>query len=183
MRRIINSTYITLDGAVENPHLWPSAGDSRGQSDAMQTELLESCDGVLMGRRTYDSFAAVWPTRRGDRFSDRINAMPKYVVSTTLRDARWANSTVIRENVVEAIATLRQSPGLDLVQYGMGALTYTLLEHGLVDELRLWFQPLILGRDGPALPHFSQCPSTQFHLMDSSTLPNGVTILRYEVKR
>jgi dihydrofolate reductase len=84
VRKIINSTYITIDAAVEDPHLWPAAGDSRGRSDAIQTELSEACDAVLMGRRTYESFAVVWPTRSGDRSSDRVNTMPKYVVSTTL---------------------------------------------------------------------------------------------------
>lgn len=182
MRRIINSTFITIDGAVESPHLWPSTGDSHGKSDAIQTELLEACDAVLMGRRTYESFAAAWPTRSGDRFSDRINAMPKYVVSTTLHDPSWANTTVIRGNLAEELARLKQLPGQDIVQYGMGPVTWVMLEHGLLDELRLWIHPLILGRGGPALPHFRDCPSAEFRLLDSTTLDNGIAILRYGVK-
>jgi hypothetical protein len=100
MRRIINSTYISLDGVVEAPHLWPSLGhgsDDRG--DEIQTELLLSCDALLMGRHTYDGFAPVWPTRSGDPASDHINAMPKYVASTTLKDPEWNNTTVIEGDV------------------------------------------------------------------------------------
>ena len=96
MRKIINSTYISLDGVVEQPHEWPTIerpSDERGGQ--IQTSLLMACDAVLMGRRTYDGFAPVWQTRSGDPLSDRMNTMPKYVVSTTLRDPDWANTTVI----------------------------------------------------------------------------------------
>ena len=183
MRKIINSTYITIDGAVEDPHLWPSSGDSQGQADAIQTELLEACDAVLMGRRTYEGFAPVWPTRSGDRFSDRINAMPKFVVSTTLRDPAWNNTSVISSDVAAELARLRAQPGKDIVQYGIGRVSYTLMEHGLLDELRLWVHPLILGRGGPAVPHFRGCPPAQFQLLESTTLPNGVAVLRYKVRK
>src|SRR5688500_7515490 len=85
MRKIINSTYITLDGVIEGPHLWPSLGrPSDERADRIQTDLLLACDALVMGRHTYDGFAAVWPTRSGDPASDHINTMPKYVVSTTL---------------------------------------------------------------------------------------------------
>ena len=132
MRKIINSTYLSLDGVVEAPHLWPSHG---GQSDEragrIQTDLLLSCDAVLMGRHTYDGFAPVWPTRSGDPYSDRINAMRKYVVSTTLRDPDWNNTEVIDGDVAAAIARLKEEPGQDIVQYGYGEVTRLMLEHGL----------------------------------------------------
>src|SRR5919109_4170493 len=96
MRKIVNSTYITLDGVVENPHLWPSlGGGDASEGDQIQTELLLACDAVLMGRRTYEGFAPVWPTRSGDPVSDRMNSMPKYVVSSTLSNPEWTNTTVI----------------------------------------------------------------------------------------
>jgi dihydrofolate reductase len=95
MRKIINSTYISLDGVIEQPHTWPPTGPSDERADAIQTELLLACDAVLMGRRTYEAFAPVWPTRSGDAASDRINSMRKYVVSSTLRDPEWNNTTVI----------------------------------------------------------------------------------------
>jgi dihydrofolate reductase len=183
VRQIINSTFLTLDGAVEDPHLWPSSGSSNGRAEAMQTELLATCDAVLMGRRTYESFAAVWPTRSGDPFSDRINAMRKLVVSTTLRNPAWNNTTVIAGDVAGELARLKEEPGGNIVQYGIGPVTYTLLEHGLQDELRLWLHPLILGRKGPSLPHFHVCPTTQLRLLESTALPNGEVMLRYGVRR
>ena len=146
MRRIINSTYISLDGVIEGPHLWPSLGrpgDER--ADQIQTELLLSCDAVLMGRRTYDGFAPVWQTRSGDPYSDRINTMPKYVVSTTLKDPEWNNTRVIDRDVAAEIERLKAAPGNDIVQYGFGAVSTLLMEHGLLDELRLWFHPLFVG--------------------------------------
>jgi dihydrofolate reductase len=86
VRRIINSTYVTLDGVIQNPQNWPSVGGFSDEGNQVQTELLESCDAVLMGRRTYESFAPVWPARSGDPLSDRMNAVRKYVVATTLTD-------------------------------------------------------------------------------------------------
>ena len=124
MRKIINSTYITIDGVVEGPHLWPSRGrPSDERSGQIQTDLLLSCDAVLMGRRTYEGFAPVWPTRSGDPYSDRINTMPKYVVSTTLEAPEWANTHVIADNVVERVTELKHAPGQDIVQYGYGSVT------------------------------------------------------------
>jgi dihydrofolate reductase len=183
MRKIINSTYITIDGVVDNPHLWPSPGDSKGQADMMQTELIEACDAMIMGRRTYESFAAVWPSRSGDRVSDRFNAMPKYAVSTTLERASWNNTTIIRRDVANEIKHLKEQPGRDIVQYGIGQLTYTMLEHGLLDEIRLWLYPLILGKSGPAIPHFRDCPPARFELRGTTSLPNGVVVMRYQVAK
>jgi dihydrofolate reductase len=183
MRKIINSTFITIDGAVEDPHLWPSVGDSQGQSDRIQAELLESCDAMLLGRRTYESFAAVWPTR-SDPFSDRFNAMRKIVVSTTLKKAEWGSgSVVVGKEVPAALRRMKDERGKNIVQYGIGRVTYTMLEHGLLDELHLWLYPLIRGRQGPHVPHFRDCPPSQFKLLDTNTLPNGITLLRYDVKK
>ena len=179
-RKIINSTYITIDGVVENPHLWPSTGDAAEAALAVQTELLESCDTMLMGRRTYDSFSAVWP-KRSDPFSDRMNAMPKVVVSRTLKNPTWENTTVISDDVVAELQRLKAKSGKHIVQYGIGEVTFALLEHGLLDELRLWTYPLILGKNGPASPTFRDCPPAQFRFVESAPLPNGVVIHRYDV--
>jgi dihydrofolate reductase len=130
MRKIINSTYISLDGVVEGPHKWPSIErPSDGRGDEIQTDLLMACDAVLMGRRTYESFAPVWQARSGDPFSDRINAMSKYVVSKTLADPDWANTTVIADDVAKRIRELKEEPGQDIVQYGFGAVSTLLMEH------------------------------------------------------
>ena len=118
MSKIVNSTYISLDGVVENPHLWPALPAGRGDTgDQIQVDLLQTSDAVVMGRRTYDGFAPVWPTRSGDPYSDRINTMPKYVVSSTLSDPEWANTTVIDGNgdVTGEIRRLKES-GQNLVQ-------------------------------------------------------------------
>ncbi len=180
MRKIINSTYITLDGAVEDPHLWPGLGDSaKAVSFEIQMELLDACDAILMGRRTYESFAAAWPTRSGDRMSDTINAMRKQVVSTTLRDPSWNNTHVIGGEAVEKIRALKMQSGKDIVQYGLGPLSFTMLEHGLLDEVRLWVHPNILGKSGPRTSHFLDCPPAQFELASSRALPNGIVILNY----
>jgi dihydrofolate reductase len=182
MRKIINSTYISLDGVVEQPHEWPTIErptDERG--DQIQTRLLMACDAVLMGRRTYDGFAPVWQGRSGDPFSDRINAMPKYVVSTTLTDPDWANTTVISSNVAERIRGLKEEPGLDIVQYGFGAVSTLLMEHGLLDELRLWFHPLFVGKGSADDVLFLKGPPTQFILTDSTILNSGMAILSYRL--
>lgn len=181
MRKIINSTYITLDGAVDDPHLWPSLGDSANSvSYEIQMDLLDACDVILMGRRTYESFAGAWPTRSGDRMSDSINAMEKQVVSTTLCNPTWNNAHVIESDALERIRFLKDQGGKDIVQYGIGELTFRLLEAGLIDELRLWVYPLILGQNGPKKPHFLECPAAQLQTVDSRVLTNGVVIMRYK---
>jgi dihydrofolate reductase len=182
VRKIINSTYITIDGVVEGPHLWPPSGlPSDERSEQIQTDLLLSCDAVLMGRRTYDGFAPVWPTRSGDPYSDRINAMPKYVVSTTLENPEWANTRVIADNVVERLTELKQAPGQDIVQYGYGSVTRLLLQHDLLDELRLWVHPLILGSGSRSDLLFGEAPVTHFELTDATPLSNGNVVLSYQI--
>src|SRR5258708_5041259 len=103
MRRIVNSTYVTLDGVVQNPQDWPSVGGFSDEGNQVQTELLARCDAVLMGRHTYEIFAPVWSARSGDPLSDRMNAYPKYVVASSLTDPQWHNTTVIDHDPIEAI--------------------------------------------------------------------------------
>jgi len=180
MRKIVNSTYISLDGVVEQPHEWPTIErptDPRG--DEIQTDLLTECDAVLMGRRTYESFAPAWTARSGDPYSDRINTMAKYVVSTTLEDPTWANTTVIAHDVPETVARLKAEPGQDIVQYGFGAVSTLLMQHGLLDELRLWIHPLFVGTGTDADLLFPKGPPTQFDLRDVTTLDNGMVIVSY----
>jgi dihydrofolate reductase len=184
MRRIINSTFITIDGAIQNPQNWPSSSDVEDPAgEEMETELLLGSDAVLMGRHTYDVFAAVWPTRSGDPYSDKINTMPKYVVSSTLKDPEWANTTVIADDVAGRIARLKEQDGGDLVQYGFGQLSFTLLENGLLDELRLWVYPLIVGSGGPGDLLYRDTTLSQFELTDTRPLKTGVVRLTYRAKR
>jgi dihydrofolate reductase len=177
---MINSTFISLDGVIESPQHWPAASDVEDETGTViQTELLLACDAVLMGRRTYDSFAPAWTARSGDPFSDRINSMAKYVVSTTLTEPEWANTTVIGSDLVAEIERLKAEPGKDVVQYGFGRLSYTLLEHGLLDELRLWIHPFFVGRGGPEDLLYRDSRLTRFTHVDTTPLNTGVVILTY----
>src|ERR1700754_2183222 len=117
MRKIIKSTYVTLDGAIQDSQLWPSGRhEDDGRGGEIQAELLLGSDALVMGRRTYEGFAAVWPTRTGDPYSDHINTMDKYVASSKVSDPEWANTTVIEGDPVAAIAALKEQPGKDIVQ-------------------------------------------------------------------
>jgi dihydrofolate reductase len=180
MRQLINSTYVTLDGAVENPHLWPplKSGIS-DEGDTIQTELLQRCDIVLMGRRTYDVFAPAWSSRGGDPYSDRINAMRKLVVSTTLTDPTWGNTEVIADGVVDRVRALKDEDGGHIVQYGFGDVSRLLLDTGLFDQLHLWIHPQLVG---PADAHdLLSRPGTAatFDLVESRVLSNGIILATY----
>jgi dihydrofolate reductase len=182
MRKIINSTYISLDGVIEEPHLWPSLPETRGDTgNQIQIDLLYASDAVLMGRRTYDVFAPVWQSRSGDPYSDRINTMEKYVASSTLKDPDWANTTVIDGDIVEEIRRLKEQPGQDIVQYGFGDVSFALLEAGLLDELRLWVHPQFVGRGGLGELLFRETTPTVLRLLDTTTLANGIVILSYAI--
>jgi len=136
-----------------------------------------------MGRRTYEGFAPVWPTRSADPYSDHINTMPKYVVSTTLTDPEWANTQVIDGDVVAEVRRLKEAPGKDIVQYGFGSLSRLLLEHGLLDELRLWVHPLILGAGSPSDLLFGHVPAVGFRLAEATPLSDGTVLLAYETDK
>jgi dihydrofolate reductase len=178
MRKIVNSTYISLDGVVDRPHEWPSVGDRGSRGDELQSELLFGADALIMGRRTYEGFAPVWPTR-SDPFSDHINTMPKYVVSSTLTDPEWTNTSVIAGDPVAAIRGLKEAPGKDIVQYGYGPLSVALLEAGLLDELVLWVHPLIVGRAEPEELLYRPTSAARFDLVDTTSLENGIVVLGY----
>jgi dihydrofolate reductase len=178
MGKIISSTYITLDGVIENPQNWPSLGSFTDSGNQVQTDLLFSCSAVLMGRHTYDGFAPVWSTMAGNPFADRINEMPKYVVSTTLTDPSWNNTIVIDHDVVNEIARLREGEG-DIIQWGFGDVTRALMAAGLLDELHLWIHPFFLGSGGPQDLLYRDVPLTQFELANVNTLDSGIVILTY----
>lgn len=182
MRRIINSTYITLDGIIENPQDWPSGRhEDDGQGGEIQTELLLGCDAVLLGRRTYEGFAPVWTTMSGDPLSDHMNAMEKWVVSNTLTNPTWNNSVVIGGDVVSEITRRKAQDGGNIVQYGFGPVTDLLLTHGLLDELRLWVHPFMLGTGTPSDLLFRPRRSGHFDLTDVTQLASGNAVLTYRV--
>jgi dihydrofolate reductase len=179
MSKLVNSTYITLDGAVENPHTWPSGRhEDDGRAQEVQTKLLLESDAVLMGRRTYEGFAMLWPTKSGDPYSDKINAMEKLVASTSLSDPEWDNTTVIDDDLVGEIARRKESGG-DIVQYGFGEVSRTLLDAGLIDELRLWVHPLLVGKGSAGDLIFRDGSAAQLELADVDRLASGIVILTY----
>src|SRR4029453_6581758 len=144
MRTVVWSECISLDGVVEAPGEWsiPYFSDDRGK---YKSDELFASDGLLLGRLTDDGFAASWPSMEEveGEFAVRMNTMPKFVASTTLETADWDNSTIIRENVPEAVAKLKQEPGENILIFGSGALAKTLLEHGLIDEIRMQLLPIV----------------------------------------
>jgi dihydrofolate reductase len=179
MSRLINSTYLSLDGVVENPQDWPSLGSVDDDGGRIQLDLLLSCDAVVMGRHTYEGFAPVWSARSGDPYSDKINTMPKYVASTTLSDPEWTNTTVLAQDAVTRIGELKQRSRGDIVQYGFGELSYGLMNAGLLDELRLWIHPFFVGRAGTEDLLFRPGAPSMFDYADSTVLKSGTVILRY----
>jgi len=180
MSRLTNSTYITLDGAVENPQNWPSGRhEDDGRAQQIQTDLLLSCDTVLMGRRTYEGFVPVWTAMSGDPYSDHINAAEKLVASTTLTDPEWNNTTVVSEDLVGEVRRRKEGDGGDIVQYGFGDVSRTLLDAGLFDELRLWVHPLMIGRGDAGDLLFRDGAAAQFELADVTRLASGIVILTY----
>jgi dihydrofolate reductase len=184
MRKIVNSSYLSLDGVVDNVGDWPStSGADEERRFAIQQELLQASDILIMGRRTYEGFAPVWSTQSGDPFSDRINAMDKYVVSSTLSAPEWQNTRVIDGDPVAAIRALKEQDGGGIVQYGFGRLSFALLEAGLLDELRLWVHPFFVGRGGPEALLYRDTPAVMFDLVDATTLASGIVVLAYRYAR
>lgn len=179
MAKIINSTYITLDGVIQNPQDWPSLGGFTDEGSQVQDQLLQRCGAVVMGRHTYDSFAPVWSARSGDPIGDQMNALPKYVVSTTLREPQWHNTTVLDKDPIQVIAELRQQSRGHLVQYGFGQLSRALLAAGLLDELHLWVHPFMVGTGTADDLLYRPGTSGRFSLSDTTTLDSGIIILTY----
>lgn len=181
MRRLLNSTYITLDGVIKNPQDWPKLGSFSDSGTKIQTELLLGCDAVLMGRDTYTGFAAVWDGRSGDPITDQMNAINKYVVSTTLTDPHWVNTTVIDRDPVAAVRELKKAEGANIVQYGFGPIPHSLMAAGLIDELRLWVHPFFVGTGTAADLIYRPGSSGMFELAETTPLENGIVILSYRL--
>jgi dihydrofolate reductase len=176
VRRIIVSTFAALNGVIENPHHW-SLDYFDEEAGKFASAQLVAADALLLGRETYQGFAAAWPARTGD-FADRFNSMAKYVVSTTLVEPlEWGPATLIKNNVAEEIAKLKQQPGQDILIYGTGRLAQTLLQHGLLDEHRLWIIPIIWGQ-GRRI--FEGMDATTLELIEAKTLPSGTVILTHK---
>ncbi len=175
MRKVIESTLVSLDGVIGDPQVWADEYFDDEATALAQQQLLVS-DAMLMGRRTYEMFAATWPAYTSD-YADRMNNIPKYVFSSTLDTAEWTNSVIISGDPAKAVAELKQQGDRDLVLYGHGPLGRALLERHLLDELRLWIHPLLVGQ-GTLL--FREGASAALNLAATQTLTSGVVILTYQ---
>jgi dihydrofolate reductase len=177
MARKINAwLYVTLDSVIEAPEKWVIADDD--MFAAMEADYAKS-DALLLGRRTYETFAASWPERGSEvPNADWMNNTRKYVASTTLESPEWNNSTVIEGDVAEAVARLKQEDGKDIMVNGSGALVRTLMRNHLLDELRLFVHPVVVG-SGRRLFDDESDP-VEFALVDSHAYDNGVISLTYK---
>src|SRR5215212_1796191 len=179
MRRVVLAMYVSLDGVVEEP-----AWTSEFWNDELakyQYDQLFASDALLLGRVTYQGFAAAWPSMTDEAgFADRMNSLPKYVASTTLDDAEW-NASLIKENVAEEVARLKQQPGQDILIYGSADLVHTLMQHDLIDEYRIWVHPIVLGSGKRLFRGGSD--TTVLRLVDTKTFGSGVVVLSYQPAR
>jgi dihydrofolate reductase len=183
--RIVVTEFVSLDGVMEDPggsenfkHSGWSFEISRGEEgDRFKLDETMASDALLLGRRTYEGFAAAWPSREGE-FADRFNSMPKYVVSSTLSDPDWTNSTVLSGDLADEVKRVRDEHDGDVVVHGSAQLVQGLLEKDLVDELRLMVFPVVLG-DGKRL--FGETSEKKaLRLKSTETVGDGVAILVYE---
>lgn len=181
MRKIVVSEFLSADGVMEAPDTWqfPFQTEEMGAITLRQTN---DTDAYLLGRLTYDIFAGFWPTQTHNEFgiADKMNSAPKYVVSTTLQNAEWNNSTIIRSNVIEEIRKLKQQPGGRIAIIGSATLVHSLLEAGLIDEIQVLVHPLVLGK-GVRLFADGGRPAAM-KLAESKILSNGVVFLSYQLE-
>jgi dihydrofolate reductase len=183
--RIVVTEFVSLDGVMEDPGGaenfrhggWSFEIDRGDEGNTFKLDEALSSEALLLGRVTYEGFAEAWPSREGE-FADKFNTMPKYVVSSTLEEPEWNNSTVLKGDVAEEVEKLRQKQDGDIVVHGSARLVQTLIEHDLVDEFRLMVYPVVLG-SGKRL--FGEASDKKpLRLVDSKVVGDGVAILIYE---
>jgi dihydrofolate reductase len=185
MARIIISENVSLDGVVQDPagdegfRLGGWVGQIKDRAEVNQLALDEArgAEALLLGRRSYEWFAGRWPSRTGE-LADRLNGLPKYVVSSTLREPAWNNSTVLEGGVVQEVSTLKRELGGEIVVLASFQLVRTLLDHDLVDELRLKIYPVVLGAGERLSGELGD--AKHLRLVDSRLLGDGIACLTYE---
>jgi dihydrofolate reductase len=178
VRKLIVSEFVSLDGVMEAPDQWHLQFWHDAMGDYKLEEVLTS-GALLLGRVTYEGFAEAWPSVTDEvGFAEKMNSMPKFVVSTTLTEAEWNNSTLIKENVVDEIAKLKQQPGDDVLVAGSADLVHTLMEHDLVDEYRLMVHPIVVGSGKRLFRDGSGAKTLQ--LVESKALGPDVVNLTFE---
>jgi dihydrofolate reductase len=181
MRKLVVSEWMTLDGVFDADTMkeWFEPYDSEDRQNYIKENVLTS-DAFLVGRVTYEMLASYWPNQKNNEMgvADRLNSAPKYVVSSTLKNAEWNNSTIINEDVVEEVTKLKQQPGQDILMFGSATLVQSLMEADLIDEYRFLVHPTIMGggkrffKDGMF--------ATKLKLVKTETLNSGVTLDCYQ---
>ena len=189
MRKIVVSEFLTLDGVMEDPggaekskHGGWSFQFWSEESEKFKLDELYASGALLLGRVTYQGFAKAWPSMKDEAgFADRMNGLPKYVVSRTMEEVEWNNSRLIKGNLVEEVAKLKQEQGQDILIFGSGDLVHSLMQSDLIDEYRLMVFPVVLGsgkrlfRDGR--------DKKDLRLAYAKTFSSGVVVLSYEPAR
>lgn len=176
MRKVVVSEFLTLDGVMESPDKWSFQYWTDEIAQFKFDELFVS-DALLLGRVTYQGFAEAWPAITDEQgFADRMNGLPKYVVSTTLEEAKWNNSTLIKGNVAEEISMLKQQPGQNILIGGSANLIQTLMQHNLIDEYQLLVYPVVRGSGKPLF----KGGELQLKLVNTKTFSSGVVLLSYQ---
>jgi dihydrofolate reductase len=187
MRKLIESTFVSLDGVIDDtnpstaPHAQPQRWGARYWDEehfGYAQELLFSSDALLLGRVTFEGFVDSWPGRDGE-FADRINEMPKYVASRTLQEPLDWNGRLIGSDLAAEVAKLKEEPGRNILKYGTGDLTRALMEHDLIDELHLWMFPVTLGAGKRLLEGIA---TTHLKVVDTTHFKSGIVVLKLEPK-
>jgi len=186
MGRIVVTEFVSLDGVMEDPGgsehsnngAWTFNFNRGDEGNKFKIDETNNAEAQLLGRVTYEGFAAAWPQRSGDPFSDKFNSMPKYVISRTLKKADWNNSTILTGNVVEEVKNLKQRLKGDILVSGSAKLVQTLIANDLVDQLNLMVFPVILGSGKRLFGDTSEMKTLR--LADSKPVGDGVLVLVYQ---
>lgn len=189
MGKIIVTEFITLDGVMEDPggadqtkHGGWSGQYWNEEAQKYKYDELFATDALLLGRVTYEGFAAAWPGMTDDDgFADRMNSLPKYVVSETLDHVKWNNSFLLKGEVIKQISKLKQESGQDTVIHGSGELINSLLHHGLIDELRLMVFPIVLGEGKRLFKKSTEL--RRLKRLETKFFETGVTVLHYQLEK
>jgi len=188
MGKIVKSNFVSLDGVIQDPAGnegfrlggWVGPLKDREELNRLALDEAMAAEALLLGRRSYEFLAALWPSRGGE-LADRLNSLPKYVVSSTLEDPVWNNSTVLTGDVVEEVSKLRQELGGEIVVPASFQLLLTLLEYDLVDELRLMMVPVVLAAGERLFGRVSDMKPMR--LVNTQTIDGGIAFLTYEPVR
>jgi dihydrofolate reductase len=177
MRRIVNSTFVSLDGVINHMDRWHSDFVD-AELQALALDQLRKADAMLMGRNTYEGYAAVWPKTDGE-YAQGINSITKYVASTTVTAPLWANTKVLSGDLVDEVRQLKDAPGKDILMHGYGPVAKLLMQHGLLDQLFLWVHPVLAGVGTANDLLLGEGVNVRLTLSDVQRLASGVVTLSY----